>query len=107
MQLKIRGGKTQQMTLLAARLKVKAHAKRRFVIALKYEAEEEYRYLMASDLSWRHGDIARMYTLRWLVEIFIQDWKAHCGWNKLSKQQGEEGSEHGLVLSLLCDHLLL
>jgi hypothetical protein len=21
----------------------------------------------------------RMYTLRWLVEVFIQDWKAHCG----------------------------
>ncbi|MFT6249158.1 MAG: hypothetical protein ACJAZQ_002372 [Cognaticolwellia sp.] len=48
-----------------------------------------------------------MYTLRWLVEIFIQDWRAHCGWNKLSKQQGEEGSERGLILSLLCDHLLL
>ena len=78
-QLTIRGGKTQQVTLLAARLKVKAHAKRRFVIALKYEGEEEYRYLVASDLSWRHGDIASMYTLRWLVEVFIQDWKAHCG----------------------------
>jgi hypothetical protein len=95
------------VTLLAARLKVKAHAKRRFVIALKYEGEEEYLYLVASDLSWRHGDIARMYTLKWLVEVFIQDWKAHCGWNKLSKQQGEERSERGLILSLLCDHLLL
>jgi hypothetical protein len=51
--------------------------------------------------------IARMYTLKWLVEVFIQDWKAHCGWNKLSKQQGEEGSKRGLILSLLCDHLLL
>jgi hypothetical protein len=34
------GGKTQQVTLLAVRLKIKAHVKRRFVIALKYEAEE-------------------------------------------------------------------
>jgi hypothetical protein len=25
----------------------------------------------------------------------------------LSKQQGEEGSERGLILNLLCDHLLL
>lgn len=77
--------------MLAARLHVKAHGKRRYVVALKYENEEEYRYLVASDLSWRFADIARMYTLRWLVEAFIQDWKAHCGWNKLSKQQGVEG----------------
>jgi hypothetical protein len=48
---------------------VKAHGKRRFVIALKYEGETEYRYLVASDLSWRHQDIAQLYTLRWLVEI--------------------------------------
>ena len=106
-KLVIRGEKTQTVTMLAARLHVKAHGKRRYVVALKYENEEEYRYLVASDLSWRFADIARMYTLRWLVEVFIQDWKAHCGWNKLSKQQGVEGSERGLIVSLLCDHLLL
>lgn len=105
--LLIRGGKTQTVTMKAARLHVKAHGKRRYVVALKYENEEEYRYLVASDLSWRFTDIARIYTLRWLVEVFIQDWKAHCGWNKLSKQQGVEGSERGLIVSLLCDHLLL
>lgn len=106
-ELVIRGGKTQTVTMLAARLYVKAHGKRRYVVALKYENENEYRYLVASDLSWRFADIVRMYTLRWLVEVFIQDWKAHCGWNKLSKQQGEKGSERGLIVSLLCDHLLL
>jgi len=105
--LLIRGGKSQKVTVLAARLHVKAHGKRRFVIALKYENEEQYRYLVASDLSWRYEDIAKLYTLRWLVEVFIQDWKTHCGWNKLAKQQGNEGSERGLILSLLCDHLLL
>ena len=88
----IRGGKEKRVTMLAARLYVKAHGKRRFVVALKYEGEEEYRYLVASDMSWRHTDIARLYTLRWLVEVFIQDWKAHGGWNRLSKQQGAEGS---------------
>ena len=103
----IRGGKSQQVTLLSARLTVKAHGKRRFVIALKYDNEKEYRYLVASDLSWRHEDIARLYTLRWLVEVFIQDWKTHGGWNKLTKHQGEEGSARGVILSLLCDHLLL
>lgn len=106
-RLIIRGGKTQEVTLLAARLNVKAHGERRFIVALKYEGEDEYRYLIASDLSWRHEDIARLYTLRWLVEVFIQDWKAHGGWNKLTKQQGIEGSTHGVILSLLCDHLLL
>ncbi|AMO57154.1 IS701 family transposase [Endozoicomonas montiporae CL-33] len=106
-QLIIRGGKEEQVTMLAARLYVKAHGKRRFVIALKYEGEEDYRYLVASDMSWRHTDIARIYTLRWLVEVFIQDWKAHCGWNRLSKQQGADGSQRGVILSLLCEHMLL
>ena len=106
-QLAIRGGEPQKVTMLAARLYVKAHGKRRFVIALKYEGEEDYRYLVASDMSWHHHDIAKVYTLRWLIEVFIQDWKAHDGWNKLSKQQGEEGSRRGLILSLLCEHLLL
>ncbi len=103
----IRGGKTQKVTMLAARLYVKAHKKRRFIVALKYEGETEYRYLVATNLSWHHADIAQLYSLRWLVEVFIQDWKAHGGWNKMSKQQGEEGSERGLILSLLCEHLLL
>jgi len=45
--------------------------------------------------------------LRWLVEVFIQDWKGFEGWNQLAKQQGEKGSTRGVILSLLCDHLLL
>jgi len=84
---------------------VKAHGKRRFVVA--YQGENEYRFLVASDLSWRHQDIVRHYTLRWLVEVFIQDWKGFEGWNRLAKQQGEKGSRRGVILSLLCDHLLL
>ncbi|KAA0446239.1 MAG: transposase [Candidatus Thioglobus sp.] len=100
LQLTIRGGENKKVNIMAARLYVNAHGKRRFVIALKYDGEENYRYLIASNMSWHHHDIARLYTLRWLVEVFIQDWKAHCGWNKLSKQQGVDGSEHGLILSL-------
>ena len=107
LQLTIRGGEDKKVNITAARLYVNAHGKRRFVVALKYEGEEDYRYMIASNMSWHHHDIARLYTLRWLVEVFIQDWKAHCGWNKLSKQQGADGSEHGLILSLLCEHLLL
>ncbi len=106
-RLIIRGGQEKPVTMLAARLHVKAHDKRRFAVALKYEGEADYRYLVASDLSWRHTDIARQYSLRWLVEVFIQDLKKCGGWNRLSKQQGVEGSERGLIMSLLCDHLLL
>ena len=105
--LVIRGNEKKQVTMYGCRIKVKAHNKKRFIVALKYEGEKEFRYLIASDLSWRYMDIARAYTLRWLVEVFIQDWKTHGGWNRLAKHQGEDGSTRGVILSLLCDHLLL
>ena len=103
----IRGGKANTVTMLAARLVVKAHGKKRFIIALKYEGEADYRFIVATDLTWRHKDVAQAYTLRWLVEVFIQDWKGHGGWNTLSKQHGVDGATNGVTLSLLCDHLLL
>ncbi len=105
-ELMIRGQKSQKVVMLGARLHVKAHGKKRFVVALKYEGESEHRFLVAADLSWRHGDIARAYTPRWLVEVFIEDWKAHGGWSRLSKHRGEKGSTQGVILSLLCDHML-
>jgi hypothetical protein len=61
---------------------------------------------MASDLSWRTLDIVQAHTLRWLVEVFVQDWKAHEGWGMLTKQPGEEGSRRSVILSLLVDHCL-
>lgn len=103
----IRGGEEKKITMLAARVVVKSHKKKRFVIALKYEGETEYRFIVATDLTWRHKDVARTYTLRWLVEVFIQDWKEHGGWNTLSKQHGIDGATQGVTLSLLCDHLLI
>jgi hypothetical protein len=106
-QLRIRGQQGQPVVMLAARLHVTAHGKRRFVVALRYNGEKDYRFLVATNLSWRHGDVAQMYTLRWLIEVFFEDWKAHGGWNKLTKHQGEDGSTRGVILSLLCDHLLL
>lgn len=103
----IRGGKANTVTMLAARLVVNAHGKKRFIIALKYEGETDYRFIVATDLTWRYKDVAQAYTLRWLVEVFIQDWKGHGGWNTLSKQHGVDGATNGVTLSLLCDHLLL
>ena len=106
-QLKIRGAKEQTVIMLGARLYLKAHGCKRFIIALKYEGETNYRYLLASELSWRLTDIAAAYTLRWLVEVFIQDWKGYEGWCQLAKQPGVDGSCRGVILSLLVDHCLL
>jgi len=106
-ELKIRGKDAVQVTMGSIRVHVVAHKKKRFVIALKYDGEEDYRYLIATDMSWRTVDIAQVYTLRWLVEVFFEDWKSYEGWGKLAKQTGEKGSVRGVILSLLCDHCLL
>jgi hypothetical protein len=100
----IRGDKKATIEAGGARLYVHSHHKKRFIIALKYEGEEEYRYLMAANLSWNMKDIMQGYTLRWFVEVFIEDWASHCGFCSLAKQCGVEGSERPLILSLLFDH---
>jgi hypothetical protein len=105
--IRVRGDEQITVTVNSARLHVKSHGKKRFVIALKYEGEDEYRFIIASDLSWRSLDIVEAYTFRWLVEVFFQDWKGNEGWGKMTKQPGEEGSSRSLVLSLLVDHCLL
>lgn len=105
--LRLRGGEAVTVILGSARLYVNAHQQKRFVVALKYPGEEDDRYLVASDLSWRAVDIASAYTLRWLIEVFFQDWKLYEGWGQLAPQWDEEGSSRGLTLSLLLDHALL
>jgi DDE superfamily endonuclease len=104
--IRIRGGEEVSAIVGSARLYVCSHKTKRFVVALKYEGEETYRYLIASDLSWRTLDIVQGHTLRWLVEVFIQDWKSHEGWSQLTKQPGNEGARHSVILSLLVDHSL-
>lgn len=99
-------GQEKVVTFAAARLYVSAHHQKRLIIALKYDGETEYRYLVASDLSWRVLDVLEVYGLRWLVEVFLQDWKSYEGWGQLTKQQGAEGSSRSLILSLLLDHCL-
>ena len=64
-------------------------------------------FLVASDLTWRTDDIVQAFTLRWLVEVFFEDWKGHEGWGALTKQPGDEGSSRSLIPSLLVDHCLL
>jgi len=105
--LTVRGDKQIEVTVSGARVKVDAHEKKRFVIALKYENEEDYRFIVATDMSWRMLDIAQAYTLRWLVEVFFEDWKLYEGWGREARQFDEEGALHGVILSLLLDHALL
>lgn len=102
--IRIRGGEEMGAIVGSARMYVCAHKTKRFIIALKYEGEETYRYLMATDLTWRTLDIVQAHTLRWLVEVFVQDWKSHEGWNQLTKQPGQEGARRSVILSLLVDH---
>jgi hypothetical protein len=103
----VRGGETHKMTVSSARLVVKAHETKRFVIAVKNQDEVENRYLVATDMSWRTLDIVQCYTLRWLVEVFFEDWKYYEGWAELAKQPDKDGSVRGVTLSLLLDHALL
>jgi DDE superfamily endonuclease len=92
---------------VASKFTVKSHNQKYWVIALKYEGEENYRYLIASNMSWQATDVLQTYALRWLIEIFIQDWKSNEGWDSMAKQPGIDGSIRGITLSLLCDHALL
>jgi hypothetical protein len=104
--IRIRGGDERGAMVRSARLYVCAHKPKRFLVAIKYDEEETYRYLMASDLTWRTLDIVQGHSLRWLVEVFVQDWKGHEGWAQLTTQPGAEGARRSVILSLLVDHAL-
>ncbi len=105
--VRIRGGEPVEVWVSSARLYVEAQSCKRFVVAIRYPEQNEYRYLVASELSWRTRDIVQAHTLRWLVEVAIEDLKVYEGWGQSTKQPGVEGSSRGLILSLLCDHCLL
>ena len=104
--IRIRGGQAMVAIVGSARLYVCAHKTKRFVVALQYEGEDTYRYLIASDLTWRALDIVQGQTLRGLVEVFLQDWKSYEGWSPLTKQPGVEGARKSVILSLRVDHAL-
>jgi hypothetical protein len=77
--IRIRGGENIVALVGSARLYACSHHTKRFILAIKYEAEETYRYLMASDLPWCTRDIVQGHMLRWFVEVFVQDWEPHEG----------------------------
>ena len=67
--IRIRGGEEVPVTVGSARLVVCAHGQKRFVIALKYEGEDTYRYLVATDLSWRTLEFVDMGVWDWMTRI--------------------------------------
>lgn len=90
----------------SALVTITSHGQKYRVVALRYGEEKEPRFLVASDSTWRSEELISYYALRWLVEVFIEDWKQHEGWGKMACQQAEEGASRGLLLSLLLDHSL-
>jgi hypothetical protein len=103
-RIAIRGKKEEIIVLCAQELWVAAHGEKRMVIAIRYETQKDFRYIIASDMTWQHIDVIQAYTLRWLIEVFFQDWKTYEAWSNLAKQQGVEGSSRCVILSLLLDH---
>lgn len=103
-KISIRGEKEEIIVLCAQKLWVAAHKEKRMVIAIRYENQNDFRYIIASDMTWQYIDVIQAYTLRWLIEVFFQDWKTYEAWSNLAKQQGVEGSSRCVILSLLLDH---
>ena len=99
--------KVKKVEYISARLQVKSHGCRLHVVALKYAEEKEFRYICATELTWRTEDIIRHYGLRWLVEVAIEDWKQYSGWGRKACLQGEEGARCGVNLSLIVDAFFL
>ncbi len=97
----------QNLSYISARLTVKSHGCKFHIIALKYEGEVEYRYLAATELTWRSMDIIKAYAFRWLIEVVNFDWKQSDGWGRKAFQQGADGACRGVILSLLADCFLL
>ena len=105
-RLRIRGGAERVAMVGSARFSVCSHHTKRCIVALKYPEEETPRALIASDLSWRTLDGVQGHTLRWLVAVFMEDWKSPEGWAQLTKQPGAEGARHSVILRLRVDHRL-
>jgi hypothetical protein len=106
-QTVVRGGKKVVIYYSSLIARVDAHHSKRLIIAYKYEGEAEFRYVFATNMSWMPHHVIATYTFRWLVEVFISDWKRFEAWAVLTKHTGVEGANHSLLLSLLLDHCLL
>jgi len=106
-EITVRGREKKIVIAGGERLYVPSHSAKRFVIAVKYENEKDYRYLMATNLSWNMKEVMQTFSILWLIEVFFADWSGYHGFCSLAKQCGFEGSLRPLILSLLFDHCFL
>ncbi len=104
-EITVRGREKKIVIAGGERLYVPSHSAKRFVIAVKYENEKDYRYLMATNLSWNMKEVMQTFSIRWLIEVFFADWSGYHGFCSLAKQCGFEGSLQPLIL--LFDHCFL
>ena len=105
--IQIRGGKKQNVEIKHARLFVPAHGRKYNIVALRYEGETDFRYIITSNLCWRAKDIVQVFSYRWLVEVFFFDWKCYESWGQAAMQQKNAGALCGVYMSLLSDQCLL
>lgn len=105
--IELRCGTVKVITYKSSRLWVNAHKRWYHVVAMRYEGEEDFRYLCATDVTWRAEDIIRAYAYRWIVEVVIEDSKLYAGYGQVAMQQGEEGTCRAIILSQLLDHFLI
>ena len=104
---RLRSGLEKTIEFVGARVRVKSHGRKYHIVAYRYESEEKYRFLCASDQTWLTDDIITKFAYRWLVEVCIEDLKVFHGCSKGAIQQGIEGARRGVCLSLLLDHFLI
>jgi len=105
-EINIRGMGNKTIQLISARLFIRSQNRKMHIVALKYAGEEEYRYLAATNLSWQGITIVRAYSMRWLVEVVIEDWKEYSGWGQMAFQRDVDTVCRGIQLSFLVDHFI-
>ena len=104
--IELRSGKLN-VEYKAARVFVKRYQRKVLVVAIRYDANSPWQYLFGTDISWTAKSIIQAYSLRWLVEVFFEDWKQYDGWGEGALQRSNEGAVRGVFLSLLTDLFLL
>jgi hypothetical protein len=73
-EITVRGKEKKMVIAGGGGLYVPSHFTKRLVIAVKYEDEKDYRYLMATNLSWNMKEVMQAFSIRWLIEVFFADW---------------------------------
>lgn len=100
-------GNNIELEYKAARVFVDSFRRKVHVVALRYRDDKSWQYIFGTDLTWTSETLIKAYGLRWIVEVFFEDWKKHDGWGVGALQRSVEGARQGVLLSLLTDLFLL